>query len=101
MGAGGTLCEVGGYDSPSPLSRWHHLSKVLFFYIFAVLPDAIPPINKDGLIISFECRPVFSNVMEIKISALNANPVPLREVVMELEVPHVSCPFHLLPLNCF
>ena len=42
------------------------------------------------MIISFECRTVFSNVMEIKIAALNANPVPLHQVVMELEAPHVS-----------
>jgi len=40
------------------------------------------------VIISFECRPVFSNVMDLKIAALNANPVPLHQVVMELEVPH-------------
>ncbi|KAJ7381198.1 B-1 B cell differentiation [Desmophyllum pertusum] len=52
------------------------------------LPDAIPAIRQDGLIISFECRPVFSNVMEITITALNTNPVPLHQVVMELEVPH-------------
>ena len=59
--------------------------------LFLGLPDSIPSINKDGVIISFECRPVFSNVMDLKIAALNANPVPLHQVVMELEVPHVSC----------
>lgn len=51
------------------------------------LPDEIPPIDQDGLVISFECRPVFSNVMEIKISAHNTNPAPLQEVVMDLQVP--------------
>ena len=34
---------------------------------------------------------MFSNVMDLKITALNAKPVPLHQVVMELEVPHVSC----------
>lgn len=51
------------------------------------LPDEIPPIDKDGLVVSFECRSLFSNVMEIKISAYNANSVPLQEVVVDLQVP--------------
>lgn len=39
---------------------------------------------------------MFSNVMDLKIAALNANPVPLHQVVMELEVPHVSCFFNFV-----
>jgi len=52
------------------------------------LPERIQPINKNGIVISFECQPMFSNVMDIKIMALNTTPVPLSEVVMELIAPH-------------
>ena len=75
-------CGVGNY-CPYPPSSGIILS--------ADLPDEIPPIDQDGLVISFECRPVFSNVMEIKISAHNTNTAPLQEVVMDLQVPTVSC----------
>ena len=74
----------------------------LAFCHFPDLPERIQPINKNGIVISFECQPMFSNVMDIKIMALNTTPVPLSEVVMELIAPHVSsCPLILFSLrNC-
>lgn len=83
-------CGVGDY-CPYPPQVVSHFLNFSCFTISADLPDEIPPIDQDGLVISFECRPVFSNVMEIKISAHNTNPAPLQEVVMDLQVPTVSC----------
>ena len=85
-------CGVGDYcPYPPPPQVVSHFLNFSCFTISADLPDEIPPIDQDGLVISFECRPVFSNVMEIKISAHNTNPAPLQEVVMDLQVPTVSC----------
>lgn len=80
--------EIIVHTPPQVVSHFLNFS---CFTISADLPDEIPPIDQDGLVISFECRPVFSNVMEIKISAHNTNPAPLQEVVMDLQVPTVSC----------
>ncbi|CAH3028984.1 unnamed protein product [Porites evermanni] len=51
------------------------------------LPGDIRPIERDGITITFNYRPVFSNVLDIAITARNSNPVTLHQVVMGLDVP--------------
>ena len=66
------------------------MRELTFLAIYLGLPDVIQPIRRDGIVISFEYRRVFSNVMDITIIACNTNPVPLHEVVMDFKVPPVS-----------
>lgn len=51
------------------------------------LPGDIRPIERDGITITFNYRPVFSNVLDIAITARNSNPLTLHQVVMGLDVP--------------
>lgn len=62
---------------------------ILSLSFFADLPEGVPSITKDDIIISFECRPFFSNVMDLKITAVNTSSVIVEDVAMELESPHV------------
>ena len=75
------------------------LQRAIYFY-FTVLPGDIRPIERDGITITFNYRPIFSNVLDIAITARNSNPVTLHQVVMGLDVPTVSLQSFLHILKC-
>ena len=81
------------------LSQDDELQRAIYFY-FTVLPGDIRPIERDGITITFNYRPVFSNVLDIAITARNSNPVTLHQVVMGLDVPTVSLQSFLHILKC-
>ncbi|XP_068704662.1 mucosa-associated lymphoid tissue lymphoma translocation protein 1 homolog [Montipora capricornis] len=79
-------CRLADKFSPSNLPEEYEERRDLWMHAHC-LPKVIPPIRKDGIVISFEYIKLFSNVLEVRIEATNATPFARHEVVMDFSVP--------------